>query len=108
FEQGLQTIGRRFAEPLTAERLASELNVSASHLRKIFLRYAGETPKSYISALRLRHAERYLLHTDMKLHAIAGACGYGDEFHFSRTFKKRKGLSPSAFRRTSRERGDRL
>ncbi|CAM4004053.1 AraC family transcriptional regulator [Saccharibacillus endophyticus] len=101
FERGLQVIGLRYAETLTAERLAEELHVSVSYLRKLFLRYAGETPKQVLSNLRLRQAERYLLYTDLTLHAIAGACGYGDEFHFSRTFKKSKGVSPSVFRKES-------
>lgn len=104
FERGLQVMGLRYAETLTAESLAEELHVSVSHLRKLFLRYAGETPKQVLSNLRLRQAERYLLYTDLTLHAIAGACGYGDEFHFSRTFKKSKGMPPSVFRKESRGR----
>ncbi|WP_051507164.1 AraC family transcriptional regulator [Saccharibacillus sacchari] len=104
FERGLQVMGLRYAETLTAESLAEELHVSVSHLRKLFLRYAGETPKQVLSNLRLRQAERYLLYTDLTLHAIAGACGYGDEFHFSRTFKKSKGVSPSVFRKESQGR----
>ncbi len=99
FEQGVELIGQHFAEPFTAEQLAAELHVSVSHLRKLFLRYAGETPKQFLSRLRLRHAERYLLHTDWSLHEIARACGYSDEFHFSRTFKKERGLPPSVFRK---------
>ncbi|WP_172198577.1 helix-turn-helix transcriptional regulator [Saccharibacillus qingshengii] len=106
FEQGLQVIGRRFAEPLTMQQVADELQVSVSHLRTLFLRYAGETPKQILSQLRLRQAERYLLYTDLTLHAIAGSCGYGDEFHFSRTFKKHKGFSPSTFRRNAKEADD--
>ncbi|MDO3412537.1 AraC family transcriptional regulator [Saccharibacillus sp. CPCC 101409] len=103
FEQALSLIGRRFAEPLTAEKLAGELHVSVSYLRKIFVRYAGLTPKLFLSRLRLRHAERYLLYTDLTLRAIASSCGYGDEFHFSRTFKKATGVPPSEFRRRGRE-----
>ncbi|OWA37650.1 hypothetical protein B9G55_06255 [Saccharibacillus sp. O16] len=99
FEQGVERIGQRFAESLTAEQLAAELHVSVSYLRKLFLRYAGETPKQFLSRLRLRHAERYLLHTDMTLHEIAQACGYSDEFHFSRSFKQSRGMPPSTFRR---------
>ncbi|QDH23132.1 helix-turn-helix transcriptional regulator [Saccharibacillus brassicae] len=105
FERGLTLLGQRFAEPLTTGQLAGELHVSVSHLRKLFVHHAGVTPKQMLSRLRLRQAERYLLYTDLTLHAIAGSCGYGDEFHFSRTFKKHKGLSPSAFRRRAKEDG---
>ncbi|MEJ8305314.1 AraC family transcriptional regulator [Saccharibacillus sacchari] len=103
FERGQQVMGLRYAETLTAESLAEELHVSVSHLRKLFLRYAGETPKQVLSGMRLRQAERYLLYTDLTLHAIAEACGYGDEFHFSRTFKKSKGMPPSAFRKAHQD-----
>ncbi|WP_408606127.1 helix-turn-helix domain-containing protein [Anaeromicropila populeti] len=40
----------------------------------------------------------YLMQSVMSIGAIAEICGYKNEIHFSRQFKKYKGLSPREFR----------
>jgi len=40
-----------------------------------------------------------LRHSDLRLNEIAGEFGFTDESHFTKTFKKHKGVSPSAFRK---------
>lgn len=78
--------------------VAEECGTSLRQLRRLFLEELGAAPKEYLDRVRCEHALRLLEHTDEPLKRIAAACGYYDEFHFSKCFKKAKGISPSAYR----------
>ncbi|GAA0853059.1 hypothetical protein GCM10008915_72980 [Bifidobacterium pullorum subsp. gallinarum] len=91
-------IENHFAEPLHIEQMAREHAISVSYLRKLFLKHIHLPPKDYLTAIRMQHAERYLTYTNHTLRVIAHACGYSDEFHFSKAFRKWKGVAPTEFR----------
>ena len=48
---------------------------------------------------RLKFAKYYLQNSDMNIGSLAGFCGYENELHFMRQFKKFTGLTPSEYRR---------
>ncbi|MDF2936880.1 MAG: transcriptional regulator, AraC family [Paenibacillaceae bacterium] len=79
-------------------QVAEDCGISLRQLRRRFLEELGAGPKEYLDKVRYEHALRLLEHTDEPLKRIAAACGYYDEFHFSKCFKKAGGLSPSAYR----------
>ncbi|RAU95276.1 AraC family transcriptional regulator [Paenibacillus sp. YN15] len=78
--------------------VAEDCGISLRQLRRRFLEELGTSPKEYLDKVRHEHALRLLEHTDEPLKRIASACGYYDEFHFSKAFKKIAGMSPSAYR----------
>lgn len=98
FQQIRDELSRRFAEPVPLRQWAERFGISESYLRTLFVRYAGQGPKSYLALLRGEHAKRMLLYTDRPMKEIAERCGYADEFHFSKSFKKQNGLPPKMFR----------
>ncbi len=51
-----------------------------------------------LADLRMELARNLLLR-GLKMDAIARQTGFCDAFHFSKTFRKRCGVPPSAFRR---------
>ena len=51
---------------------------------------------------RLAHAELFLRHTDYRIGEIAGMCGFASVEHFTRMFRRRRGMSPGEFRRSVR------
>jgi two-component system response regulator YesN len=57
------------------------------------------SPKHYSDCLKMQIASERLLSTDFTLNLIADQLGYVDRFHFSKVFKRIKGLSPDLFRR---------
>ena len=48
---------------------------------------------------RISKACELLILTNDSVHAIAYSCGYNDALTFSKAFKKKKGISPLAYRK---------
>ncbi|MNO50822.1 HTH-type transcriptional activator Btr [compost metagenome] len=98
---------RSYSEPLLIHETAEHFGVSSSYLRSLFQQYLQKSPKAYLSEIRHEHAKKQLLYTSMTMKEIAAACGYSDEFHFSKSFKQHSGQPPSGVRNRSGERGGR-
>lgn len=97
--RALAYIHRHYDEKLTVPLLAGLEHVSPSRFRLLFREATGLSPLEYVTCLRLNHARQLLQQTDDPLAEVARAVGYSDQFYFSRVFKERTGLTPSAYRR---------
>lgn len=97
----LHYIQENIFEPklLRSAHLSKQFGISLSYLGRYFKNQSGETLQQYISNYKLRLIETRLLHSDMRINEIALELNFTDESHLNRTFKKYKGLTPSAFRR---------
>ncbi|WP_052352921.1 helix-turn-helix transcriptional regulator [Neobacillus dielmonensis] len=106
FEQIKKHLENGFQENLKIEQLAEEYSISASYLRKLFLKYTGVGPKEYLINLRNEQACRYLTFTEFPIKEIAKLCGYYEEYHFSKMFKQLNGIAPSTYRNRKRSGGE--
>lgn len=88
----------------TQEELAALAGVSAAHLRRLFRSSIGLSPVQCLRLLRLEWSAAVLLRSARPVQAIAAHCGFADPFTFSRNFRARFGVSPSAFRQGERRR----
>lgn len=88
----------RMAEPVSMVEVARKLGCSVSCFIREFRRRTGQTPVSYLTGIRIRHAARLLETTDLRLREVAALTGYSDEFYFSRVFARVMGHSPSRWR----------
>jgi AraC-like DNA-binding protein len=79
--------------------MAEFCHLSENHFRRLFKNRTGMSPKHYSDCLKMQIASERLLSTDFTLNLIADQLGYVDRFHFSKVFKRIKGLSPDLFRR---------
>jgi AraC-like DNA-binding protein len=50
---------------------------------------------------RIDHSCMQLHFTELKLDQVARMAGFCDRYHFSRTFKRLRGIGPAAFRKQS-------
>ncbi len=83
----------------TLDQLAQKAQLKKSYFSQLFQQVHGTSPIQYATALKLEHAKSLLVSTDLSITDVAHACGFADEYYFSRVFKKHHSLSPSAFRR---------
>jgi AraC-like DNA-binding protein len=88
------------------EKLAREFGLTYEQFRKKFGAAMGVPPAHYRLTWRLDRAAVRLQADDAPLKAIAAELGFCDEFHFSKLFKRRTGLSPSAYRTQLRGTGN--
>jgi AraC family transcriptional regulator len=98
YEQIKQHIERHYDQDLKIKALAEKFGISESFLRKMFQRYIRESPKKYLNRIRNEQAIRLLAYTDESMKEIAAACGFADEYHFSKIFKQQNGIPPSKYR----------
>ncbi|KRF02417.1 hypothetical protein ASG89_24395 [Paenibacillus sp. Soil766] len=87
-----------YATNIKLNELAVRFGISESYSRKMFLKQIQQTPKHYLQSIRIGHAQQLLTFTEMSMRDIGIACGYGDEFHFSKMFKSLTGNAPSVYR----------
>lgn len=96
----LSYIDRQFADELSAEAIAARMHVSKSYLMKLFKRYTNETLFDYIMRRRIAEAKvHFHIDASRSVTEVGHLSGFKDASHFSRTFKKRTGLSPEQYRR---------
>ncbi|OQA81610.1 MAG: Bifunctional transcriptional activator/DNA repair enzyme AdaA [Lentisphaerae bacterium ADurb.Bin242] len=86
----------------TVSELAEICRMSTTHLRRLFLRKTGLSPKAYIDAIKMNLASSRLLNTDTGIREIALSLGYRNQYHFSCRFKTITGLSPRSYRSKSK------
>lgn len=92
----------RFLEPLEAGAIAREAGVHPVHLARVFKRHLGVSLGTYVRGLRLERAAARLAGSDDPIADIAVECGFVDQSHFTRAFRRRTGMTPGRYRRATR------
>ena len=92
-----------YNEEISIEQYAVSRNMSTSWFNRSFRSAVGTSPMQYILDVRIRNAQTLLETTDYSVTSIAALVGYENPMYFSRLFRKAKGLSPSKYRKTFRE-----
>lgn len=83
---------------LSLGELAAVVGLTTHHFLDAFREAFGESPAQYIIGQRLREARRLLTTTRRDLTGIALDCGFSSHSHFSSTFRRRLGTTPSEYR----------
>ena len=83
---------------LTIERIASQVHISPSQLRRTFSRVLGQAPMDYLQSERLQRATDLLRYGSLPIGRVAELCGFSSPYYFSRWFGERTGRTPSDFR----------
>jgi AraC-like DNA-binding protein len=91
-----------YAEPVSLADCAAEAGLSPWHLLRAFRTTFGETPKEYLTRLRLERAQHLLAATTSSVTDICFDIGFTSLGTFCTLFRRRFGCSPTAFRRRAR------
>lgn len=88
-----------FRCPPSLAELASEAGVHPAHLTRSFRRHYLRSIGTFTRELRVTRAKELLPKTPLA--DVALACGFADQSHFTRTFRRLEGVTPAEFRRTA-------
>jgi AraC-like DNA-binding protein/effector-binding domain-containing protein len=88
----------RLDDEVPLSTLAATLKLSPFQLHRLFSAAAGETPKQFGMRLRLSQAAALLLTGRQSVRRIALSCGFRSHEVFTRAFRRRFGMTPSAYR----------
>ena len=101
--EAMEYLYQHGAEKTELADVAEHLAVSERQLNRIFKTATGTTVIHYFNKHRILQARYYLISTNLGLKEIAERLSYYDQYHFSHSFKKATGLTPSQFRKLRRE-----
>ncbi len=91
-------IAAHYAEDIHLEDMASLVDMAPSALSRFFKQHTGRNLIDFLIDTRLGYASRMLVDTTTGISEICYACGFNNLSNFNRTFKARRGYTPSDFR----------
>ena len=98
-EKAIDCIKKNYCNPyFKISDLATVMNMSEKHFRRIFLDVYKKTPYLFLQEFRINKAEILLLNTKKSISDIALQCGFSDVYSFSHSFKKHNEVSPTEYR----------
>lgn len=83
---------------ISNDQLAKVAKMSVRSFERQFQASFHVTPQKYLRRLRLGIAARSLIYTTQSLSELALSCGFGDQSHFTREFRRQFGRTPRAYR----------
>ncbi len=83
---------------LSTTELAELCNLSLSSFKRAFKKIYHDSPTSYFIGQKLRKAKALLTGSDLPIGEIAYEAGFSDPLYFTRLFRQRMGVAPSAYR----------
>ena len=92
-------IAEHFAANITLKDLVAQAGMSLSRFERIFAETFSTTPLRYLALMRVNAARTLLENSDKLLSEIAAETGFFDQSHFTRVFKRERGLTPGEYRR---------
>jgi len=88
-----------FDESPSLNQVAHHARVSPFHFHRLFTKVVGLTPKHYLLRKQVQVGKWLLRSTTLPVGKIATQCGFSSHGHFTSTFRRQVGLSPSEYRR---------
>jgi len=93
-------VDANLAGKIVIKDLAASLNISVGHFCRAFRRTFGVPARIWIRQRRIELAQGLMLTTGASLSEIALSCGMSDQSHFTRSFRRIVGETPSSWRQT--------
>jgi len=95
----LEILLKNLTNPPSLSEMAGALSIHPVYLTRVFRLRTGKSIGTFLSEARIAKAKARLENTNVPLTELALSLGFADHSHFSRTFKRRTGVSPATFRK---------
>ncbi|MBE6589313.1 MAG: helix-turn-helix domain-containing protein [Ruminococcaceae bacterium] len=97
----LSWIDENYTSHITLSALSKVSGFNEKYLCRFFKEQTSYTPIDYINRLRVEKAADDMLNHRLSVTEAAFANGFNDSAYFSKVFRKIKGISPTAFKRSN-------
>ena len=98
-ENALNYYREHLNEHPSVEKVAQEVHVSPSHLRRLFMQVREESPQHAFSKIVMEEAMEIMSNTTVSLEEVASECGFSGASEFCRAFKRQFHVPPSVWRK---------
>lgn len=96
--KGLDYIHQNYHQPLNLHLLSDYLNLNTCYFCVLFKNQTNLTFSQYLNKVRINESKKLLETTNHSIIDISLAVGFNNHNHFSATFKKLTGVTPTAYK----------
>ena len=97
-QEAVTYMEQNLSRNVTVEEIADVCGLNRSYFSKLFRESMGCPPQEFLIRMRLARATELMRAGEMSIGEVAARCGYPNQLHFSRAFKKRYGVPPREWR----------
>jgi len=91
-------VRQHYAEPITLSQVARVAGFAPNYFSELFHEKEGMTFASYVTRLRIDHAQELLVRTPLNLQRVAQLTGFSSADYLSRVFKRTMSETPIQYR----------
>ncbi len=102
--KAIEFIQNNYSKKIRVQDVADHVNINRGYLYALFKQELQMSPQEYINNLRLTRAAEQINTTNYPIEMIGLLNGYGDPAVFTKAFKRKHGVSPSAYRQKTVDR----
>jgi AraC-like DNA-binding protein len=99
----LRFIDANLENDLSLAEVAEAAYLSPNYLSQLLKKQTGLAFVDWLTGRRMDRAREMLAHTSVRVGTVAHSVGFSDEAYFTRRFKQRFGIAPTAYRRSMQE-----
>jgi AraC family transcriptional regulator len=99
--RALDYINSHLEEDLSLHGIAAAADCSPFHFARAFKTATGLPPHRYVMRERIERAKRRLREGNDSICQICMECGFADQSHFTRLFRRETGMTPRIYRQLS-------
>ena len=100
-EKAVALLERHLEQPWSVSLLAESVNLSPSHLTRLFVRHTGSPPSRFLREARAHRMHEILTRGEHNVSAAGRSVGWSESTHASRSYKSVFGRAPSSILRSS-------
>jgi AraC-like DNA-binding protein len=97
-EKAFLYMRNNYEKEITLEAIANIVNMTVVSFSRFIKKRTGKTFIESLNDIRLGHASRLLIDTQLSIAEVSYKCGYNNLSNFNRIFKKKHNFTPKEFR----------